>query len=167
MFYPFILIPLLITSLNAKEPIMAILKNINSNDIQHFTLQNYSFYCQPYGVVTLEDIYRSSKASDICKQKVIKFYIKNPKSKYFSQTLLKLFQMYHVEFKDEKCILYANGRKTLSEALIENGLAVKKPYLKDEIFKYIFDEAQRRASYHKRGLFKDEVLKNCMIYYEK
>ncbi|MEA1956494.1 MAG: hypothetical protein U9N02_08380 [Campylobacterota bacterium] len=167
MFYPFILIPLLTISLSAKEPILAILKNINSNDLQQFTLQNYSFYCRPYGIVTLEDIYRSPIASDTCKKKVIKFYIKNPKSKYFSDTLLKLFQMYHIEFKDEKCILYANGRKTLSEALVENGLAVKEPYLKDEIFKYIFDEAQKRASYHKRGLHADEVLKNCMIYYKK
>ena len=168
MFYNLILIFLLITSVEAKEPTMAILKNIYSNDIQQFTYQNYSFTCRPYGVVTLEDVYKATDVSTVCKKKIVKFYIQNPKLKYFSIRLLKLFQMYHIDVKkDLRCVIYAKGMKTLSELLIEKGLAIKKPYLKDEIFKYRFETAQKGASYHKRGLFKDPILKNCMIFYKE
>jgi len=167
MFYNLILIILIITSLEAKEPTLAILKNIYANDVQQFTYQNYTFTCRPYGVVSIEDIYKTKKVSSVCKKRIIKFYIQNPKLKHYSARLLKLFQMYHIDVKkDLRCLIYAKGMKTLSELLIEKGLAIKKPYLKDEIFKYKFDTAQEGASYHKRGLHKDPILKNCMIFFK-
>jgi len=166
MFYNYIFLLFISIVLNAKEPTMVILKNVYSNDIQQFTYKNYTFTCRPYGIVSLEEIYKNPDISNICKKKVEEFYIKNPMLKHFSAGILKIFQMYHIDVKDKKCIIYAKGMKTLSELLIEKGLAVKYPYLKDEIFKYKFDTAQKGALYHKRGLFKDPVLKNCMIFYK-
>jgi len=167
MFYNLIFIFLITVSLDAKEPTLAILKNVYSNDNQQFTYQNYSFTCRPYGIVSIEDVYKAKDVSTICKKRIVKFYIQNPKLKHFSARLLKLFQMYHIDVqKDLRCLIYAKGMKTLSELLIEKGLAVKKPYLKDEIFKYKFDTAQKSALYYKRGLYKDKILKNCMIFYK-
>jgi len=167
MFYNLFILFLLSISLNAKEPVMAILKNVYTNDEQQFTYMNYSFLCQPYGIVSLEDIYRNPKVSVVCKKKIIKFYIKNPNLKYFSARLMDISQMYHIEVKENlRCLIFANGMRTLSEELIRNGLAIKKPYLKDEIYGYKFDIAQKRASFYKLGLHKDSVLKNCMIFYK-
>ena len=167
MFSNLFIIIFLVLSLDAKEPTMAILKNVYANDFQQFTYHNYSFLCKPYGIVSLEDIYKSPTSSTVCKKKVIEFYIKNPNSEYFAQKLLKVSQMYHVDVqKDLTCLIFANGMRTLSEELIRNGLAIKKPYMKDEIYKYKFDLAQKKARYHKTGLYKDPVLKNCMIFYK-
>jgi len=167
MFYNIIFLFLInISFLNAKEPTLAILKNVYANDVQQFTYHNYSFMCRPYGVVSIEDVYRNKKISKTCRDRIEKFYIQHPKSQYFSANILKLSQMYHIKYKKEKYLIFAKGMKTLSELLIENGLAIKEPYLKDEIYGYKFDTAQKRASYAKAGLHKDNVLRNCMIFYK-
>ncbi len=166
MFYKFIFIVLLITNfLEAKEPTLAILRNVYSNDFQQFTYKNYSFICRPYGIATLEDVYRSPSVSSVCKEHIDKFYIQNPLLKHLSASLLKIFQMYHITFKDGKCLIHAKGLKTLSEILVDNGIAVKEKYLKDEIYGYKLDKAQKKASFLKKGLHKDKVLRNCMIFY--
>jgi len=166
MIYNLIFLSLISISLNAREPTLAILKNVYSNDIQQFTYQNYSFTCKPYGIISIEDVYNNSNISTICKKRIEKFYIHKSKAKYFSARLLKLFQSYHIKIKDTKCLIYSSGIKTLSESLIENGLAVKFPYLKDEIYSYKFETAQKRAEYYELGLHKDPVLKNCIIFYK-
>ena len=70
--------------------------------------------------------------------------------------------MYHIEFKNQECILYALGEKTLSELLLENGLAVCKPIFRDEEFKYLFYKAQLKAKTNKYGMWKENFINDCI-----
>ena len=70
--------------------------------------------------------------------------------------------MYHIEFKDKKCVVYAKGQMSLSEILLKEGLAVNEPRFKDEEFKYLFDKAQIRAKTLKKGLWSENLLKDCV-----
>lgn len=146
----------------AKEPTMAILLDITTNSTQRFNIEQYSFYCKPYGVITLEKLYNNSKADSKCKESIGNFYKKHPDLKYFTNKLLKVRQMYHLEFKDKECVLYAKGQKTLSEILLSEGLAVNKPMFKDEEFSFLFKRAQINAKLKKKGVWGEKVLKDCI-----
>lgn len=67
---------LLILSLHAKEPMMAILQNVISNEMQKFTFGNYSFVCEAYGVVSLEKLYEKSQNNSTCQESIKSFYKK-------------------------------------------------------------------------------------------
>ncbi len=163
----FLVVVLLTISLKAQEPVLSILKSVVANNIQQFSMHNYSFYCKPYGVIALEEIYYKESLPPICKNRLDKFYIQNPDLKYFSLRLLKVKQTYHLSFKDETCIIYASGLKTLSESLVENGLAVNKLLREDDEFKYPLRSAQEKAVFSKKGMFKDKILSNCMLLFKK
>ena len=69
--------------------------------------------------------------------------------------------MYHIEFRESKCLIYAQGQKTLSEFLLEKGLAMNKPAFKDEEFRYSFEKAQANAKFLKLGMWNEPVEKEC------
>lgn len=148
--------------LYAKEPTLAILTDITTNSTQRFNLGNYTFYCTPYGVITLDELYENSKMNSKCKQSIQGFYKRHPDLKYFTMELLKIRQMYHIEFKDKECVVYAKGEVTLSEILLKEGLAVNKPKFKDEEFQYLFEKAQQSAKLSKKGIWGEKVLKDCI-----
>jgi hypothetical protein len=150
------------TFLYAKEPYLAILDNVVSNEIQEFHTAGYSFICKPYGVLSIEELYNNSKLDSVCRKSIYTFYEKYPTSRYYAQKILRVQQMYHIEFKNRECILYALGEKTLSELLVENGLAVVKPIFKDEEFRYLFFEAQMRAKVGKHGLWREKITNKCI-----
>ena len=149
-------------SLCAKEPFIAILKNINSNEIQKFGYGNYTFFCEPYGVVGLDLMYERSKKDSVCRVKIDEFYKKNPKLKNFAIFKLYVEQSYHIEFKKQKCILYANGQITLSEMLLKEGLAVVEVNFLDDEFSYSFKQAQLAAKLQKKGLWNTTIQKSCI-----
>ncbi|MCX6076940.1 MAG: hypothetical protein NTW78_08670 [Campylobacterales bacterium] len=159
--YSFILYFLCVNSLDAQEPTMAILKSIATNSRQDFNIQNYDFYCEPYGVISLEKMYSNSQNGSKCRESIDGFYKKHPDLKYFTQGILKTEQMYHVEFKDMKCVIYARGQKSLSELLLENGLAVNKRTFNDEEFNFIFKKAEINAKLLKRGMWSEKIDKEC------
>lgn len=159
----FILIHIsILTSLNAKEPTLAILLNVISNDTQKFGIGNYSFYCSPYGVVTLERLFNNAAKGSICQKSILGFYKKNPTLEYFTDGILDVRQTYHLEFKDERCVLYAKGEMTLSELLLKKGLAVVKPQFKDDEFIYSYQKAEFKAKIDKDGLWNSKILKECV-----
>lgn len=159
----FAIICLLLTStIIAKEPLLAMLEDTLSNEIQKFGVGNYTFKCVPYGVLTLEKLYNGAKEGSSCKNSIDKFYSKNPKLKYYSDMLLERKQRYHIEIKDTECIIYAKGEMTLSEMLLSEGLAIKKPKLKDEEFDDYFTLAQRKAKIEKKGLWKENIFSSCI-----
>lgn len=160
---PFIFALLFATILVAKEPTLAILNSVGSNDIQKFNISTNSFECKPYGVVSLDALHRAASVNSSCRKKIEDFYKKNPNSKFFSFNLLKIMQMYHLEFKDKKCVLYANGQTTLSELLLSNGVAFVKKGFEDDEFKALFYKAQKNAKFLKIGLWKEDILKDCMV----
>lgn len=154
-------------NLEAKEPTLAILKNIDSNDFQKFSIKNSSFICQPYGVITLEEIYKKSKKNSICRKNINKFYIKNRDLLYFSESILKVGQMYHIEFKNSKCLIYAKGQTTLSQILLRKGLGFKTMRFKDEEFDEIFTDAMNSAKINEEGLWKGSIQRNCTAEIQK
>jgi hypothetical protein len=160
--YTLLLHTLLSTFLNAKEPFLAILVDVTTNSTQRFTYGNYSFNCVPYGIITLEQLYQKSAPDSVCKKSVAKFYRTHPDLEYFTQELMKVQQRYHIEFKKQECIIYAMGQKTLSEVLLENGLALNRPRLKDEEFEFLYTKAQNRAMLAKKGLWGEHIKKDCV-----
>ncbi|WP_294966854.1 hypothetical protein [Sulfurimonas sp.] len=153
---------LLSLSLDAKEPVLAILNNTVSNEVQNFTMGKYTFECRAYGLLTLEKLYNSSKVGSVCRNEIVKFYKKNPKLEYYADSLLENRQEYHVEIKNTQCILYARGQMTLSELLLVEGLAVLKPKFKDEEFESYFTLAQKRAKIDKKGLWGEKIFSSCI-----
>lgn len=157
---------LLTISLDAREPILAILTSANSNETQSFNISNFNLTCKPYGILTIERLYAiSDEKSDeglICREKIKSIYIKNPNLQYFAQLLLKRQQRYHIVPKKEgECVLYAKGQMTLSELLLAEGLALVKPLFNDEEFKDDFNAAQRKARLNKKGLWAEEIYEMC------
>ncbi len=167
--YFFILLIFLIYPLNAKEPVMAILDGVVANGIQKFTFAQYSFYCKPYGVLTLEMLYENDSFNSGCQESLQSFYKKNPLSEHFSGDILKVKQMYHVDFRDNRCILYARGEKTLAELLLKEGLAVTKPLFNDDEFVYVYNKVQLGAKITKKGIWADTTVIKCInaLYKEK
>jgi hypothetical protein len=149
------------TALNAKEPTLAILKNVYTNNIQKFSISQYNYICKAYGIVSIDDLYSKSIQNDICKKSIEDFYSKNYTKMFYTQHILHLEQMYHIEFRDKECILHAQGEKTLSEILLYEGLAIKKINFRDEIYKERFINAQDNARKSRRGLWKTTLYKNC------
>ncbi|WP_373035934.1 hypothetical protein [Sulfurimonas sp.] len=149
-------------TLIAKEPLLAMLDNTFSNEVQKFGVGNYTFECKPYGILTLEKLYSAAKEGSSCQTAIDEFYTKKPKLKYYSDMILERKQRYHIEIKDTECIIYAKGQVTLSELLLNEGLAIKRPTLKDEEFDEYFTLAQRKAKIEKKGLWGEKIFSSCI-----
>lgn len=158
-----LLILFLFSFLFSKEPTMHILTEIKSNDIQIFNRNQQTIMCKPYGVITIDELYKDSKLDSTCQESILNFYKKRPDLKYFVESKLYLKQMYHVKVKEEsRCIINAAGGKSLSELLLEKGLAVRQPYFKDEEYEYYLQNAQLRAKILKVGVWKENITRECV-----
>jgi len=159
----FVLIQILFhTFLIAREPTLAILLNVTNNNNQTFNIGNYHFNCKSYGVISLEELQVINKDNKVCQDSIKKLYKKDIYLKYLSMNLLKLKQMYHVEFKNDECVVYSNGQKTLSEKLLEEGAVVLNSKFNDKEFRYSFQKAQTRAKYEKKGLWSENISTKCL-----
>ncbi|MBU0631884.1 hypothetical protein KKA17_04495 [bacterium] len=150
-------------ALNIQAIDIAELKKVYSNDMQEFSIGMNSFTCKPYGVVTLEQALANKDLMPACKQRIENYLSANPLKKYFIQMGLHVRQNYHIEFKNTKCAVYAYGEKTLSEALLEQGLAIKEANFNDDEFRYLFVKAQNRAKNSHAGVWSDADLQSCIL----
>ena len=160
--YFLILISIFVLSSFAKEPTLAKLNSVFSNGIVKFSISQNTFICRTYGVITVDELYMKAQKGSTCKKSIDKFYRKNPLLKYYTASLLKLNQYYHVEFKNNRCIIYAKGLNTLSEILLIHGLGVKKVTFDDEEFKYNFLQAQEDAKENNLGMHKNKIPDKCI-----
>ena len=151
-----------LNTLDADEPIIAKYESTISNEAQRFSIGTYSFLCKPYGVITLESLYNNATTNPICKQNIQRFFTRNPLDVFFVKRYLYSGQYYHVEFKNEWCVVYIKGRSTLSDLLLSHGLGIMKPNFRDKEFMSLFDKAQRSAKDLKLGIWKDNIIKNCL-----
>ena len=159
----FILVLFFTNSLMAKEPFIAILVNIESNDLQQFTKSNYKFSCYQYGVLSIDELYRKSGFDSSCKESIKGFYNKQKDLKYYTHSKMKVMQAYSIDLKDNnRCIVYASGGKSLSESLLEEGLAVLKPGFKDEELGSYFHKSQLKAKMQRKGVWRDNITKECI-----
>lgn len=157
-----ILFSILFFSLNlyANEQKIFLLDSIISNFDMKFKTSRYSFYCKPYAVLGIDDIPIQDKE---CYKSVIDYYKVYPNDFYKTYKFLKVEQMYHIDFREQQCIIYVKGQKTLSEILLENGLAVLKPHFMDREFEARFKKAERLAKENKRGIYSQDIkLKQCI-----
>jgi hypothetical protein len=159
--YKYILFFFLSFLLNATEPTIAKMDGVVSNGVVKFKIANYAFYCKPYGVVTLEELYKNSVAKSACRRDIQTFYLRDPEAKYYAEILFKQNQNYHIEFKDDRCVVYAQGETSYSELLLAHGLGLMKPNFRDKEFRAVFNQAQKKAQYLKKGLFGSTILKSC------
>ena len=149
-------------TLNAESIQIAELRKVYSNDMQKFSIGMTSFICQPYGIVPLEEVLANQALTPTCKQEIEKYYLENPTKKYFIEMALYLRQNYHITFNQRRCIVYAFGQKTLSEALLEQGLAIIQTNFNDDEFRYLYTKAQERAKRRNAGIWSDEKLQACI-----
>ncbi len=153
---------LLTEILYAKEPTMAILVDVKSNDIQHFKIGNNKFKCSPYGVLSVDELKRESTFNSTCRDSIKRFYKKRPDLKYYTNSKLNIMQMYSIEIKKNRCIINISGGKSLSEYLLEEGIAVRKPFLKDKEFEYYLYKSQLKAKLLKKGIWKENITRECI-----
>lgn len=151
----------------AMEPTLGMLRAVQSNAVQKFSFVNTHFTCKAYGIISLEELYHNKETNDVCKSKIKRFYQKNPHLQYYSATLLDVKQLYHLKFRERKCIVYAQGEMTLSEILIKNGLALVKPMFMDKEFRYLYKKAQKNAKLNKKGIWGDETLSECIPVFKE
>jgi len=146
----------------AKEPTLAILKDVHTNGRQKYGIKNYTFECTPYGVVSLEKLYSASPEKSQCRKDIVSFYKKNPNLQNYSLQELHTMQTYHIEFRQENCIVYSHGQVTLSEMLVLNGLALVKLVFEDDEFRFAFLRAQMSAKEKQKGLWKETIYESCL-----
>lgn len=151
------------THLAAKEPILALLQSVYSNTQQRFKISNQTFVCNAYGVLGLEYLIQKSKLDSICKKSIESFFIKNPYSKEFTLRKLHVMQRYHLDFKQDGCLLFASGKRTLGELLLREGLALVKPGFKDREYSSLYVNAQKNAKMEKKGVWREEVRRECIV----
>lgn len=154
----------LLSHLYSEEPQLSqYMQSIDNSDII-FKYQQNQFHCYPYGVFTFEKLLENKKAIAECKESVKKFYKKVPQAKSFARVHYELYQFYHLEKMKNQCIIYSNGTKSYSEVLLENGYALLDQNLNDEVWKFKFYRAQKRAEILKKGVWKEEyfLLKECL-----
>lgn len=146
----------------AKEPTMGILKSVNSNTKQLFSISNFNFECNAYGIIGIDSLAQRDELGLACKEKIESFYRKNPESKYFSELKLHTMQMYHIDFKKKECVLFARGEVTLGELLLRDGLAVLQANFDDREYFTLYTIAQKNAKIEKKGLWKDGLIRDCV-----
>jgi len=153
----------------ASEPTLASLVNVISNDIQRFKINNYQFNCEPYGIITLEELYKESSFDTVCKKSIYEYFTKRPDLTYFVAKKMHTFQLYNIKVMGEKCIVNIDGEKSLSEVLLEEGLAVRKPLLRNEEYHYYFYKSELKAKISRKGIWESNIMKECIadIYKKK
>ena len=158
----FLLVLLFSQFLMAKEPTMALLIDIESNDVQHFKIGNYPFTCKPYGVLGIDELHKQSSINSTCKNAIKKFYSKRKDLMYYTMRKLHVMQMYSVKFKNNRCIVNVSGEKSLAEYLLQEGLALRKPFARDEEYDYYFEKYQTEARVAKKGIWKENIIRECV-----
>ena len=73
-------------------------------------------------------------------------------------------QYYMVELKKEQeCVVHTKGEQSYSQALLSQGVGVVRRGFRDTLYDYYFDVAQKNGKLHKRGLWSDPSLMQCII----
>lgn len=149
------------TLLGAREPLLSTLVTIVSNEVHEFKNGNYKYTCTPYGINTLEELYRNAKKDSECQKSIQSFYKKKPNLLHYSYQKFNVFQSYSMIFKNKKCLISVAGEKSFSEFLLEEGLAIKVPTKLDQEYDFLFLKVQGEAKREKKGLWSVNIAKEC------
>ena len=150
-------------SLSAQSLPMKLI-DIKSSTLLRFGYKQFHYDCIPYGVVTLEQVYSKKNITNLCKQKIKRFFATNVKLYHIAAYRLKVMQFYMVELKkDQECLVNLQGMRSYSEFLLSQGFAVVRRGFRDEVYGYYFDRAQKTARVQKRGVWSDPSLLECIV----
>lgn len=149
-------------SLLAQEPRIFLLESIDAYDNSLFRNRQSRVACAPYGVLTIRQLLWRTDTKSSCRKTLLDFIAHNPKLYHFLHYVMHLEQGYRVELKKSGCVIYLGSKRTLSELLLAEGVALKRPYFSDEEFRYRFYHAQRSAKVNMRGIWSDEKLRSCI-----
>jgi len=142
------------------EPTLGILKAVLSNNVMRFSIDAQPFTCKNYGIVTLDEI---QGLQNTCNKLWVDFQHKQPYSRYATQQFLKRYQQYHLEIlPNNRCLVYAKGKKTLSELLLEQGVAIREHTARNRFVDFKLKRAVRRARNRKRGIYAMPLLRSCI-----
>ncbi len=159
----FYLLLFMTVTVAAKEPNVMILHAIHSNTLLHFRYAKKEYICRQYGVIGLDRLFAKKNIKSICKRALEEFIVANPKLYRFAEYTLHREQMYRVDVKkDGSCLLYAFGKRSYSEELLAQGLAIREPFFKDEEHEFYFYKAYRYAKQSKKGIWSDPRLRVCI-----
>jgi len=147
------------------ESVLALLKGIENNHTLHMTYKMHAFICKPYGVETVSELLQRTDVNSSCMGYLLDFRMSDPKEKSFAHSLLHIQQQYSVEGISDLCLLHLSSGNSYSEALLEKGYARIPPaqLFEDEILRYRFKQAVKRAKVTKAGLWSDVNAKNCFL----
>ncbi len=168
MFYKGFLffILLFFSSLYAKEPLIARLQHIYSNSTLKFQVEQTEFICKTYGVVSLDELLERASLDSNCKKAIEIFYKRNENLRYFASHYLFEHQMYHISLKKQnQCLVFAQGERTYSEMILENGLGFVENNFSDKEWKYAFKKAQKNAKIAKKGVWDTTLFSKCIKEY--
>jgi len=144
-----------------EPPVIMTLRNIISNDSIIFSYHQHYFNCYPYGIIALEKLLTDEKTSSTCKKIYFDFSQKYPKLHFFAHYHFHLEQNYVLDLHKEGCIIFSKGKKSYSEVLLEHGLAIINPKVKNEEYMLYFFAAQERAKRARKGLWGDPDMRKC------
>ncbi len=160
-FVRFILLLIFATTLYG-EMSVGILTSIDMNSKQTLLNRNTTIVCEAFGVIPLEKMVENGASPEECRKHIGEFYRTHPHKKVFAKEHLYIQQTYHYEKIGQGCILYANGAETLSEMLLENGLALIDPAFNNSEWNGRLKKAQTGAQSSKTGLHDTLIQKFCM-----
>lgn len=156
-----LLIPLLL-----QAQFDALLHTIDNNHFFHFSYKEIAFNCKAATVVTLGMQLENNTTSTQCRQSIQTFFKKYPKIPLAYQYVLHEDMTYTIKPYGKECFVMLNGATSWSEYLLEEGFAVLSNVIELNFLNSAGYErlklAQDRAKYHKRGLWSDIMVKNCI-----
>ncbi len=166
MMSKFFILLLLLLPLQAE--FSALLKRIEHNDLFHFSFHDIAFSCEPAMVITLTKLYNVKSLGKVCKEHINSFVKEYPYVPYQAKLIMHEEQKYMIKPLRERCFIMLNSGISFSEHMIEKGFAIlpKKPE-PELIGKPIYENlklAQKRAQYHKRGVWQKPSLLNCFAH---
>ncbi len=143
------------------------LEKILSNDTYLFRYRQDRIVCNVYGIIPIEAILRDTRLNRVCHEKLVQFFLKNPKMLYYAHYRLHERSFYHVELKEGKCLVFLDSPRSFSQELIKEGLALYDPFLHDKIYGFLFLQAEKIAKRLSRGVWQESQLKACLANYIK
>jgi len=117
--------------------------------------------CIPYGVITLEGLAAEAALKEACRQRINDYFRQAPEDADFGSRQLKPQQFYRIERRETGCILYARGRRSYAELLLESGLALVREGFDDALWYARYQRAQEGARRHRRGIWSDPYWAEC------
>lgn len=120
---------------------------------------------------TIGQYMNSPALSKTCKESFMDFQKHDPKEKYAYAYVLHENITYNIKPYGKECFVMLNGGTSWSEYLIEKGYALLSKSISPDYINSVGYEkltlAQNRAKYHKRGIWSDIIVAQCLESVQK